>query len=340
MTISIHHRLKPFSHVPGQKYLIPGSTTTLQVYPCLIVGQDLLDQAHRFTIQLEFKDFIGAFTAEVDYQKNHLRIFGKHKDGYSELKIFKVGEELKLSLERHTNEALSLKLNSESIILPLKNSVKINDENHKDQSLGERLDLGVSKLQDIDRICQQMNLKEMFPYIFSLGSSLQHLSGPFSYQLKQLLSLDENQKRKTLEKIFYGNFSCGFIPSVKDEKHLGLINFLENETRDIDLLIGLYIFLKAAFVYSDGGDLKIFHHVPKDFVAGKVINLALPFGKMHIEWTKGFLRKLVLIVDTPIEVSLCFPKCVKNYRVRKNNHKIALSNQLTEGVYLFDKFEA
>jgi len=344
MTISIHHKLKPFSHEKGQRYLIPGSTVSIQVYPTKILGFDLLDLKSVFEIHLDLHDFYKEFTSEVDFEKKHLRVFGKCLEGFIELKIFSEAQGLLLRLERFKGQSLKITLNGITKTLHIKDEIVLNEGSEALSTKNEHLFLGISKKQDLSQIYERLDLKEYLPYIFKLGSFLNlapsKAQDPFIQEVATFSSLNQTKKKEYLEKLIYGFFKQGFIPCLSDETFSGLKSSTDINLSPLYLIKALYESLKSSLVIFENKKLKIMHGWLEEFVAGKLTHVEVEFGFIHLEWTKGFLRRLVLDVKKDTDIELVFSKKIKSYRIRKGK-KIGRDISFFEkGIYHIDHFEA
>lgn len=344
MTISIFHKLKPFTHQKGQKFLIPGSSICFKVFPCKIVGYDLLTEKEIFDLELDLALFFKDFTAEVDFERRFLRIFGKAEEGFIELKIYKKQSTLYLHLQRFQESKLHVVLNGTKKALKVKESLELAEDPIFEIPVHEKLFLGVSKKQELDRMNQDKDIKEYLPYLFELGSSLglkksENLQGIFKL-IEAMNEETETAKIKQLELLIYGFFKEGFVPFLDDRFHLGLHDLTVTKENPLLLLKKIYEFLKSALLEKTGHELKIFSSFPRHFVAGKATGLEFEYGKVHLEWTKGFLRQVVLNIQKPCKLDLIFPKSVKRFRVRKGKKVIKLSQELESGIYHIDNFHA
>jgi hypothetical protein len=344
MTISIHHKLKPFSHIKGQAVLIPGFSTLFRSYPCRLEGYNLFHLKPLFSLDLKIADYYLDFTTEVDYEKKVLRIFGRPEAGFIELKIFKKDHDLMLKLERCFQDRLEVLLDGKALTLTVKEVVKIAEENFSIFDTCERIDFGVSKKQDMLSIEEKKCLKQYLPYIFSLGTKLKigeplNSAYPLSF-IKTWHSLNQNELKKALDKILHGFFSLGFIPSFDDGLHQGLGCEDSAKLSPLYLLSQVAFWFKDALVKQTGSTLEFFSQLPKELVAGKACDLCFDFGRVHIEWTKGFLRQVVIVVEKDVGLDLVFPKNVKSFRMKKNKKLHPQTHIFTQGVYHIDRFQA
>lgn len=344
MTIAIHQRLKPFSHEKKQRVLIPGSSTLLTLFPCKIIGEDFLNKSTHFVLDLKISDFYKEFTTEVDFDKNQARVFGECKEGFIELKIFKENKALYIQLERFKQESLTVFLNGQEHILKLKHPLKLVEEAFESKSVNEKIYLGISKKQDVSRINKESSMKEFLPFLFCLGSKLElPLPIPQSGVLNLVDELkigSQPQRALILEKILKGFYSDFFIPSLQDDFHQGLQNL--NDTRHSALYLNLKmaVWIKSFLAAHKNSDLFILHDLPRELIAGKACALSFSFGKVHLEWTKGFIRQMVLDIQVPCDLNIQFTREVKKFRVRKKGKKIPLATSFEPGIYHFDQFQA
>lgn len=344
MTISIHHKLKPFSHLKKQQVLVPGLSTLFTSYPCRLEGFDLFNLKPLFSIDFKITDYLFEFTTEVDFEKKVLRIFGRPEGGFIEFKVFKKEKALYLKLERYFQDSLELILDGLNITLKIKEAIKIGQEDFDTFDTSERVDFGISKKQDLLNIETNKSLKQYLPYLFSLGTKLKigepiHPVYPLDF-IKTWPSFNQNELKKGLEKVLCGFFSIGFIPSFDDLYYQGLNCDQSIKISPLYLLSSLAFWFKDALVKHKDSTLEFFSQLPKELIAGKACDLCFDFGKVHIEWTKGFLRQVILVIEKEVSLQLVFPKNVRSFRMKKNKKILPLTHLYTQGVYHLDRFEA
>lgn len=342
MTISIQHRLKPFCHLPGYEYLIPGSTCLYKVYPCRVEIKDLCNPSQILTIELPFHEFYKAFTCEVDYERKSLRVFGRSKDGFIEYRILKRGCDLFFKLERYSSSC-TLVINGASREFLIKEEVFLLKESIEARSSHAHLFLGSTKKQELDVINKSKDPAQMLPYIFSLGDHLKDLGPSKSLdvldQVESLKTLHELEKNQLLERLLKCNFSSGLIPHLQDTLYMGLGN-KPGLGCDLDLLKALSLWLKTSLISCDDHNLTLLKGLPRDFVAGKATHLEFKYGLIHLEWTKGFVRRVILDIKKSASLKLQFGHKVKSFRINRKSYSPQDQLDLQVGIYQLDKFEA
>ncbi len=110
-------KLKPFSHLPGTRCIIPQTTIQVQAFPALLRFTDLAT-GKTWDEKSGWKGPVDDFTLEHDLQKGHLRVFGKTAEGYRMRQIgdrFKTDQLEQLSLGKHTKLDWELILRRENM---------------------------------------------------------------------------------------------------------------------------------------------------------------------------------------------------------------------------------
>lgn len=326
MKLSLHHTIKPFSHQMGQIVLFPKTSLSVQIFPNLIWIRDLEDKTFEMKIELDILDFIENFTIEVNYQGAFIRVFGSSKEGFLEYKLTKTEDHLKWCLKRFNKELIiwvnqkkhTLTKGQELILIPLKQDVA---------PVIEHLYLGVSKQQDMDLMLKRMDLQELLPFVFAFGQRFE------STKKVKPLTLDE------IKKILISKTVGFLVPTLKNPLHIqmDLTTDFSNETQ---VLGYLYQDMKNRLVQENKNTLSIFFDMFKKFVSGKALNIQFSSGVIHIEWTKGFLRQVILVLNTERKLNIEFPKNVKSFRLQKDQQVIGIETIKEPGIYHFDRFLA
>lgn len=131
MRIKIASKLRPFSHLPGIRCIIPFSTCEAQIFPTKIFFHDLAT-GKREEQSLPVQGPVKGFTVLYDMEKGRLEVFGKAQSGYF----------------RHFITA------DRKVQLPPSQ---------------KRLSLGFHKKQDWELIQRRAEMGEIFPYWLRLA---------------------------------------------------------------------------------------------------------------------------------------------------------------------------
>ena len=149
MRIEIKNKLRPFSHRPGTRCLIPLTTWEVQVFPTKVFFRNLASSlsVEKKELQLPVKGPVQGFTVLQDLEKARIEVFGRGQGGY--FRFFITGQ----SLEFKAGEVTLLEFIEK--IHPLARL--------------ENLFLGVSKKQDWDLVQRRMMADELFPFLLRLS---------------------------------------------------------------------------------------------------------------------------------------------------------------------------
>jgi hypothetical protein len=326
MKLSLDHTIKPFSHKFGQKVLFPKTTLVCQIFPNLVLITDLQDPSFSLKLEILVLEFIENFTIEVNYQASLIRVFGFSKDGFLEYKIVKTKNGLNFCLLRF-EKPLSVIFNGKKHELVKGSEMALTSIKEQEDLFNEHLYLGVSKQQDMDAMLQRMDLKELLPFVFAFAQKFE--------TTKKLKPLELEE----IKKIILSKTTGFLVPTLDNPSHLQMdlkTEFLDQK----QILAHLYQDMKQRLVTEDKNTLKVFFDMHKKFVTGKALNLKFSFGFIHIEWTKGFLRQVILVLNSPKKLNVEFPKSVKSFRLQKDNQVIGIEKICDQGIYCFDRFLA
>src|SRR5579871_5182907 len=100
MRITIAERLHPFSHKNGTKFLLPGTSFSVQVFPTRLDFLDLEGRVVPFNVCFEVAGPVRDFTAELDLEHGALRVFGMTRKGYMRYRVFAKKEGIWLIVEK------------------------------------------------------------------------------------------------------------------------------------------------------------------------------------------------------------------------------------------------
>jgi len=141
MRIKIAGKLRPFSHQPGIRCLIPFSTWEAQIFPTKIFFKDLAKDGSK-EVEIPKQGPIKGFTVLQDLERGRIEVLGRAKDGYFRyfLDTFIEKVELPISLKR--------------------------------------LSLGYHKKQDWELIQRRAEMGEIFPYWIRLAQLIPELPLP------------------------------------------------------------------------------------------------------------------------------------------------------------------
>jgi hypothetical protein len=300
--ITIAQRLKPFSHVPGTKLILPGSSHQLIIYPTLIVIDDR-------KIPIPLTGPVDDFTIQLDLEKGCVKVWGHYQEGFLRYRIHATTDgNFTIVTEKSPKDIFPQ---------PQKNLFQMPN--------CERLSLGKDKLQDWDMVVRRRDLTEILPFWHRLG---------------QLLPETVNAAK--FDPDFLNLFRAGFegilSPRLEDTQHQGL-SLPKMSSPSILLTQGAKL-IRSLFFIQKGNELEILPN--NHFHQGRMVNISCgSLGTLDIEWTKKTLRRVVFHSKVNGEIKFLFPKDLKTFRLTPGK-KMTVDTLISvnEGItYLLDNFE-
>lgn len=322
--IRIGKKLLPFSHKPGCRMLIPGTSFVVRAFPALIrietlEGEIIKERAYSVTPPLK------QFTCRQDLERGCVTV-------YSESYCVHIKPDLTITQTKHPH------------LPPL--------------SSQENLSFGSHKQQDFEMIRRRGDLKEILPIWFRLGSLLK-LPPLETLPKEGMCSLVNRCEEAILSKkperiapAFYLLFLAGFeelmLPCLKDTGYQGILH----DSSPIPKLSPLYLLTEGArlirslFVQQQGEAISLLPALPPEFFAGRMCGVQCPpWGSLDFEWSKKQLRQVHFFARTSGKLRFLFPSDLHSFRFRqqKENKEIrVLSGNFLEikasTHYLLDQF--
>lgn len=283
MKISIAERFRPFTHVPGAKFVLPGSQSVIEVFPTKVV----FDGEERPFLG---KGFVEKFTALYDMEHSQIVV-----SGVSQGKFFKV-------------------------FINSKNEISDKKFIFENGSL-ERLSFGCTKQQNFEKIYERGEIKEFLPFWFFLGVKFKREIPFLSHSLlenlqREIVKGDILEVKKLFKMIFKVGFSSCFFPN--DEDHHCYGSDLPLLPKDISRegLLGIgYQLIKSCFIEEREEGIHLLR-LPLN-PSGRLIFATFSFGRVSIEWTKHRLRRVEMEAFEDKTITLHFPKELRQARIDK-----------------------
>lgn len=300
MRIEIKQKFAPFSHLPGTRCLIPGTTWEVMAYPAKLFFWDLATGERR-ELALPLEGPIKGFTVIQNLEKAYVTVSGTAKGKFFSYRIekdrlvWKTGESIRLSFLK-------------AIELP---------------PTLLRLSLGSHKAQNWDQVKERLDLQEILPMWLKLASVIPQGSPPQKlWGTYQLLGSEWTKKnaRVHFENLFQAAFQGILSPRVQDENYLGLVRE-EKVPADVSPIPLIHEGAKqilSLFFAEEGSELALLPALPPELHAGRLMGCHSKNGVLlDLEWSKKELKKVVLHPQEDGEITLALPKGVSSFRVRK-----------------------
>lgn len=356
MDIRLNHPLRPFSHVPGGFYILPGTCLRFQIFPAKISVCDLSCSQPRELLELllPFKGPVKDFTVQLDLEKDLIRVWGHSPEGFWRYHI---------KSHEHGFELISEKkpiLIDVSGLCEFKTEQSANSYRfhlpqariHAIQTL-ERLFIGVNKAQSWDQIQHRLDLAEIFPFWLHLGQKIpkQSLDGLGQGTTSFLASL-QSKNKETLVHTFKNLFQAGFetllSPRLDDLQYQGFELPLVKDVQLSPLVLlqeGARL-IRSLFFDEKGDEVHILPCLPPEFHSGKFIHIQGHTGIYHLEWTKKSLRRMWFESLQDQQIQWVFSPKLKSFRLKRGlkdkGERVSCSAPLEflkNKIYFLDCFE-
>lgn len=311
MKIEISERLQPFTHQAGALLLIPGTDQKVQIFPTRIVLSDRV-------ITLPFTGPVEQFTVMMDLEREKILVWGTANEGYFHYVLHKEG----FFVDR--DQTGDLKNCLSPLVSPSKKTVK------------ERLSLGCHKKQEWDQIVRRSDLKEILPHWLRLGTltkSSFNLPESLSCAVKALEKRDGIAFYKALHHLFRARFKGVLVPDTKDDLFQGILEKEDLLGTEIGFLTEGAGLIRRAFVDEN----KILPCLPPQFPCGRLLETSLKgVGLVDLEWSKKFIRRMVIRCDQNGSTLLRFQPDIRQFRLRRGRSDQGVFLSVEEKVHYKD----
>jgi hypothetical protein len=309
MQITISERLRPYSHKPGTRCVLPGTTLSFEIFPTLIHVSD--KEEYSLPLVGPIKDF----TIHLDLEKACITVTGFDSSGYFCYDILPTEKNWKLVVKKSENKKFT--------------SINESEQRKVLTKSLERLSLGNHKAQDWELVQRRLDPTEIFPVWHKAGQYQQSTAEHFIESTEELLQL----------------FSVGFegilSPTTSDKLHMGIS--VATQLGFNTLSLGSQS-IRNLFV-KEGKQVEILRHLPKEFHCGRFLGISLSNGLfIDLEWTKKIIRRMIIYGKG--ETSLQFQKEIKRFRLRRNTSDRGAVTDTDRMItvdqgerYLLDRFE-
>ncbi|MEZ5314829.1 MAG: hypothetical protein R3E91_01255 [Chlamydiales bacterium] len=322
--IRIVARLRPFSHLPKTRCLIPGTGQIVEAYPNRILLKNL-ETTDTKEILLNIQGPLNHFTVIQDLEKGYVMVFSEKYQVY----ILPNGQ-----IHYRTPRNFPL----------IKNR--------------EILSFGMHKKQDWELIRKRLDFREIFPIWFRLGALLD-LSprkgvnqGMYTLLAECKEAIAAHQPEYILhafKKLFLAGFGGLFVPRLIDEDYHGILP----EPSSLSKGSPLYLLTEGAdlirslFLTLSGNKIFVLPNLPPDLFAGRLTGFACqPYGEIDLEWSKKTIRRLVFRATCEGEITFCFSSSIRSYRLKVIPQKHGETRTTRESLeiklgktYLLDQFQ-
>ncbi|PWU13119.1 MAG: hypothetical protein C5B45_06655 [Chlamydiae bacterium] len=343
MSITIAHRMRPFSHKMGSVFLLPNSHFKVELFPTLLRFTDLENRIKPIEIRLFIRGPIQPFTVELDLESGAICVFGETLDGYIRYSLFYRASELLLLCEK-TPSTLQLKYRSTLSQLKPKQTLAIPVPFClESQGLQERLHLGIHKAQDWELVQRRFNLQEIFPFWLALAQWVPSITyedndqGMFSLIRKCQMAIEKKEKLQIVncfKNVFLAAFEGVFVPRLFDSDYQGILDVEEKALPATALLLQSAKLLRRLFFVEEENLFSILPCVPPELHCGRLIQLqTTKLDRIDMEWSKKRLRRMFIQTSNTRPITCQLPKGISSCRLRVHRKDKGQKLQVTkEGI--------
>ncbi len=297
--IQIHEKLRPFAHRPGTPCLVPGSAWVVEPFPALLRVLGMGD----FPIGLTGP--VREFTVQMDLEKECVWVWGKAVEGYFRYALQANGDGLSLFLDRAPGPIRI----GDAVVAPKSSQMLARGGLWLEKKpLFERISLGRTAAQNVERFRCELDLAEIAPILFVLGQKVP--AAPCALAEENLTAL------------FLGAFSGLFVPQLEDPLHQGIPLQLAECKDPLSLLPAIYAKIRSWLLDGD----RVLPVLPRTWEAGRAVGFRTPHGLLDLEWRKHSIYRMVLHSETAPE--FVFQPHARTFRRRLEN-----------GATHFDRFQ-
>lgn len=349
MQIKIAQRLRPYSHVSGEKFVLPGSFLGFEIFPTLMRVYDLSGRNVNLIGEhtLNLKGPVADFTIQQDLEKKCLRVWGHYKEGYVRYRISSAGG--------GKSFAWTVERSPEGFDLGFSSATAESDYQTLD---APRLSLGNHQAQDWQQMRMRNDLTALLPIWFRLGQMMPQ-TGCSGWEgnielLQRCKDAEESGDKLKLHSLWLDLFHAGFVgglyPRLVDAQHQGygekpVSNTFEGSP--LFLLAEGSKLIQNLFIKIAPAQIDILKVLPPQFHCGRFLDIPCgEMGRLSMEWTKKSIRRMIFRPASSDELLFHFQHGLKRFRLRagdkdrgrfvETGHPIKLTKDFA---YLLDKFE-
>ncbi|NGX58170.1 MAG: hypothetical protein K940chlam3_01075 [Chlamydiae bacterium] len=288
MIIKIVDRIRPFTHISGIKVPIPGTSSSVQIFPALLKffeGSEIQKE-----VPLEIEGPVKEFTAQLDLTKGYIKVWGHGQNGYFRYYIFGSSNCPEISFDK----------------VP-----KIVTSDF------EQLSLGSNKSQDWAGVMRRGDLTEIFPLWYLLGQMVPET--PIKSNEGTLHLLQDCHSYEDFRRLWLAGFEGIMSPRLEDTDYQGFqLPLVQTPSQSpLPLLTKGWQFIRTLFFEERDEALHILPNVSKEFHCGRIVGLSTQDdSKVNLEWTKKKLRRMEIRSTNDCEKKIVFPKGFKSFRLR------------------------
>ena len=349
MPMQLTSHMRPFSHIPGETCMLPGSSWKVTAYPTRISLENLGPGGEKILFSLEVEGPIEGYTLMQDLERDFVRIYGTAKEGYFSFRLTAEPDAAFLLLERCPEKGIVFSFQGKKKTLKRKEAYAFPLPHEVSMHPHEKIHFGCHKKQDWTLVKRRLSLEEILPLWFTLGHKCPKL--PLHYEgtaklFKSCEAAIEKQDRlqvgSTLIKLFQVGFGGILTPRLVDTDYLGIIPEASHPSGSPLVLLshGAQL-IRKLFLEVSGNELSLLSCLPVELHAGHAVDMKVSDElTVDIEWSKKTLRRLAMHPKKDQSWKLKLQKDLKSFRMKgKRFQKEDLFRLEAGKTYLLDRFE-
>ena len=322
----------------------------VKAYPTRLTIKPLDGNHPTCSFAIKLKGPLKGFTLMQELEKGFVRIYGKAKEGNFSLRLKAEAFALTLKVEKSPKEGIFFLFEEGERWLDRTQTLDLVPLSEKRvlKSPIEKIHLGCHKKQDWTFVQRRLNLEEILPFWFALGSQSPHEPSHFegaATLLRECEQAIERKDRLEIGSLFLKLFQVGFYgmltPRLFDTDFQGILPEKPPTHKPAIVLLeyGAKL-IKKLFLDIKDSTLFILPCLPVEIDAGSFQGAKFSNRlKVDIKWSKKVIRCVTLhsYADQNLRFSL---QKVKSFRLgRKRLPREALLELKGGKTYFFDRFE-
>ena len=322
MKIKCVQRFRPFSHLPGTRFILPGTTLRVQIFPTLIRAEDLSGPVPKVVgeFSLPLLGPVEKFTAMQDLERREISVWGETVQGFMRYRMR--GEDQKrvrVDFRKFPHSSEKLNIGKPFFLAqePLTST----------ENPLERLSLGNHKLQDWELIQRRGDFTEIFPLWHALGQVTPQCGGDHigtALLLEECLALIAGEHPEKIlpgfKNLWLAGFEGALSPRLNDEDYQGIVEPVVlregDKSSPLQLLTEAYSLIRSLFIQEIGEALCFLPALPPAFHCGRLLQARCLKGSIEMEWTKKALRRVIFTASQSGVISFNFFRGEKRCRIR------------------------
>lgn len=309
--IKVAQRLRPFTHLPGTRAILPGSDLRLRLFPTRV------EIENQGALSLSLPAPMQNFTACMDLEQPALRFWGNTAAGFVRWALKATERSVELVCDKAPPGAQfswgDRPIQPAESLFPLE-GVK--------QLSSERLSLGNHRQPLWERLAESADLTAILPLWLRLGQSTPAIrfptAGGTASLLLQIAEAAPERKGELFRTLLRTGFDGLLSPRLSDSDHWGhTFPPLLPGSSPLALLTEGARLLRSLLFQQKGREIAILPSCLPEFHAGRYLDIDCDGeATLHFEWTKKCIRRLIFTPRVSGEWNFLFRGAVRQFRLR------------------------